>query len=84
MLCFYFDEHIDPDIATGLRVRGIPVITTKDVQRHGLGILDDAQLIYAREHDYVTVTIDRDFIALNITLRPHAGIVMLHPNASIG
>ena len=29
-LRYYFDEHVDPDIARGLRKRGIFILTTEE------------------------------------------------------
>ena len=43
---FHLDEHVDHDIARGLRHRGIDVTTTTDA---GLLEADDAQhIVYAR------------------------------------
>ena len=73
---FYLDEHIDPDIADGLRRRNIDVITTNEA---GLNhATDEIQLAFAHSESRVTVTRDADFLALNANGVLHSGIVFLH------
>ena len=45
-LRYYFDEHIDPAIAAGLRLRGIDVLTTEEAKRAHQGLDDPDQLIF--------------------------------------
>jgi predicted nuclease of predicted toxin-antitoxin system len=60
---FHLDEHIDPDIAEGLRRRSIDVTTTIEA---GLEhATDEAQLAFAHTEQRVLVTRDRDFLVLN-------------------
>jgi predicted nuclease of predicted toxin-antitoxin system len=83
-LRYYFDEHTHPAIARGLRARGIHVLTTKEAGRAHQGIHDDDQLAYAAAQGLVMVTSDRDYIRLAREQQPHAGVVLLQQELSIG
>ncbi len=84
ILRYYFDEHVDPDIARGLRERGIFVLTTEEAGRAHQGIHDDDQLAYAAAQGLVMVTSDRHFIRLAHEQQPHPGVVLLQQVLSIG
>ena len=69
---FFFDQHIDPAVAAGLRRRGIDVLTAQEAGR--CGIDDPEQLAFATVENRVVVTFDRDYLALNSAGIRHAGI----------
>ena len=69
---FHLDEHVDHDIARGLRHRGIDVTTTTDA---GLLEADDSQhIIFARRENRVIFTNDPDFLRQHQQGVEHAGI----------
>ena len=69
---FYFDQHIPPGVADGLRLRGIDVLTAQDAGRCGLQ--DPDQLQFATVNERVMVTFDTDYLALDANGVPHVGI----------
>jgi hypothetical protein len=69
---FYLDQHIPGAVATGLRQRGIDVLTAQEAGRCGLPDAD--QLHFATARQRVLVTFDTDFLALAASGAPHAGI----------
>jgi hypothetical protein len=80
---FYFDEHVDPAIAEGLRRRGIDVVTAAEAGH--LSIDDPDHLTFAAAEGRVVVTFDRDYIDLHAAGTPHAGIAFAWPSRnSIG
>jgi predicted nuclease of predicted toxin-antitoxin system len=83
VLRYYFDEHL-PYLAEPLREREIDVLTTQEAQRANRGISDPDQLAYASGLGRVVVTKDADFADLAYHEPPHAGIVWLHKEDSIG
>jgi predicted nuclease of predicted toxin-antitoxin system len=70
---YYFDEHVDPAIAHGLRRRGIDCLTTQEAGNKGLDDLD--QLDFALTEQRVIMTYDKDYLVLHGAGTPHAGIV---------
>lgn len=80
---FHLDESVDPDIASGLRRRGVDVTTSQEQRL--LGSDDDLQLKFATAHDRVLVTHDEDFFLLARSVSDHAGIAYCHQQTrSIG
>ena len=71
-LRFHLDENCHPAIADGLRRRGIDVTTTIDTKL--LGADDRTQAAYALKEGRVIITQDQDFLRLNASGEPHAGI----------
>ena len=69
---FVLDEHIDPDVATGLALAGIDVTTRRAAGR--AGVPDYLQLEWARTQGRVLVTFDDDFLRLDAARVSHAGI----------
>jgi predicted nuclease of predicted toxin-antitoxin system len=69
---FHLDEHIDREIATGLRTRGIDVTTSAEAGL--LGTDDEAQLEFASREQRVLFTNDHDFLRLHSQGVEHAGI----------
>ena len=69
---YFFDQHIDPAVATGLRRLEIDVLTAQDAGRCGF---DDAdQLAFATAEGRVVVTFDTDYLVLHAAGTQHAGI----------
>jgi predicted nuclease of predicted toxin-antitoxin system len=83
-LRYYFDEHVLGAVARGLRKRGIDVLTAEEAGRAHKGIDDDDQPAYATEQGRVMVTGDRDYVLLARTQFPHAGVILLQKELSIG
>lgn len=70
---FHLDENCPNAIAEGLRRRGIDVTTTPEV-----GLLtasDEKQTAHALVEGRVIFTLDKDFLSINGSGVPHAGIV---------
>ena len=72
---FYFDEHIDPAIAQGLKSRGIDVKTTAEAGK--LSASDSEQIETAYTENRVIVTADRDFLILASENYKHKGIIFI-------
>jgi predicted nuclease of predicted toxin-antitoxin system len=70
---FFFDQHIPPGAARGLRRRGVDVLTAQEAGRCGLP--DPDQLQFATAEQRVVMTFDQDYLALHASGVPHAGIV---------
>ncbi len=82
--CYYFDEHVNPEIAKQLRERGIDVLTTQDAGRANQGLDDSDQLAYATSLGRVLVTQElREFGPL-AGEQQHSGIIILQKKTSIG
>jgi predicted nuclease of predicted toxin-antitoxin system len=70
---YFFDQHIARAVATGLRRRGVDVLTAHEAGRCGLS--DPEQLQFATAHERVVTTFDSDYLALHRAGVQHAGIV---------
>ena len=79
---FYLDEMISPNVATGLRLRGIDVLTVKEAG--SLSKRDEEQLDFATREGRVLVTMDDDYLALHSQGVPHAGIAYIAQNRKVG
>lgn len=80
---FHLDEHIDPAIALGLRLRGIDVTTTNDAKL--LSAPDELHLEFARRERRVVFTNDPDFLRFDSSGVEHLGIAYCARSArSIG
>ena len=84
MLSYYFDEHVDGRIANGLRRRSIDVLTAQEAGRAGRKIADPDQLAYASTLGRVIVAQDHHFEMLAYVQLPHAGVIWLQQEDSIG
>ena len=74
-LRFHLDEHCDPRIAAGLRLRGVDVTTTPEA---GLLQAPDAdQLAYARAQNRVIITEDADFLRMTAGGQESPGIIFV-------
>lgn len=84
---FYMDENVPRQITTGLRLRGIDVLTVQEDGRSGLA--DPGVLARATELDRVLFSRDDDLLAIAHDLQSQAasfsGVIYSHPQiASIG
>jgi predicted nuclease of predicted toxin-antitoxin system len=80
---FHLDEHVDPAVAYGLRLRGIDVTTTADANL--LGAADESHLEFARRERRIIFTNDSDFLRFASAETEHAGIAYCARNTrSIG
>lgn len=69
----YMDENLSPEIANQLRLRGIDVVSVRDLGL--LGDSDENHLVRALEMGRVLVTCDADFLIMSATQIEHAGII---------
>jgi predicted nuclease of predicted toxin-antitoxin system len=69
---FHLDEHVDPAIAHGLRLRGIDVTTTNDANL--LSAPDELHLEFSRREGRVIFTNDADFLRFASAGIEHTGI----------
>ena len=81
---FYMDENVPRQITTGLRLRGIDILT---VQNDGLtGAKDPVVLARATELRRVLFTRDDDFLVIAYHYKQNAtlfyGVVYAHPQSS--
>ncbi|MEM9273182.1 MAG: DUF5615 family PIN-like protein [Cyanobacteria bacterium P01_F01_bin.143] len=63
------DENINPDVAKPLRLRGIEVTTTQEINL--LGETDEVQFDFVCQQQRVIVTHDTDFLRLAIQNKTH-------------
>ena len=70
---FYLDEHIPKGVVEGLRRRGVDVLTVQEAGRSGES--DEKQLAFAAREGRALITFDDDFLRLDATGIPHAGII---------
>ena len=83
MIRLHLDENVDHAVAQGLRLRGVNVTTTTDVNL--IGATDIEQLSFALREDRVIFTQDQDFLRHHQAGSEHAGIVYSRQGArSIG
>ena len=73
-LRFYLDENIEVSVADQLRLRGIEVITVRDLKKRGDS--DANHLKRATEMNYILCTYDKDFLRLANQGVQHMGIVL--------
>ena len=79
---FLTDEHVPSAVAKGLRARGLRASSVAEEKQ--LGSDDVSLLAYATARGTVLITADADFLKLHAANVPHAGIVFVSPDASIG
>ena len=79
---YYLDEHIAEDVATGLRNRGIDVLTLSEAEM--LGASGEDHLAYAYEEGRVLVTYDDDFLRLAAQTEKHAGVAFAPQEKAVG
>lgn len=86
-ICFYMDENVSRQITTGLRLRGVDVLTVQEDKR--MGAPDPQVFARASELERVLFTRDDDLLAIAHQHQkadtPFYGVVYAHPqNSSIG
>lgn len=79
---FYTDEHISRAVISGMRHRGVDVLSTPEANMRGSS--DEEHLALARQLNRVLVTQDTDFIRLHDMGAAHAGIVFVNRHMKIG
>jgi len=79
---FYLDEHVPLAVASGLRRRGVDVLTVQDAGM--LGAEDDAHIELVTKQGRVIFTQDADFLRLHASGVEHAGIVYMPQRTSVG
>lgn len=77
-LRFHLDENVFLAVAEQLQLRGIEVVTVRDLGR--LVDSDDNHLARATAMGYVLCTHDDDFLTLAASGEAHAGIVLGNRN----
>lgn len=80
---YLVDEHVPKAVATGLRKRGIDVVTVAEAGQ--LGAEDEDLLAFAKEESRVMVTQDQDFLRLAAEAEgDHPGVAHAPRGRSIG
>lgn len=79
---YYTDEHVSPAIVSGLRRRGIEVLSAKEVGM--LTVADEKHLEFAAAQGMVIFTQDDDFLRLHAAGISHGGIIYAHQRMPIG
>lgn len=79
---FYADEHVPRAVVRGLRERGMDVLTVSDAGL--LSASDEEHLQFAHSEGRVLVTQDSDFLRFHALGSPHAGIIYVLHQSSIG
>lgn len=79
----YTDESVDVAIAQGLKRRGVEAFSARDLDK--LGLTDEEQLIFAKEHNTTILTHDTDFLRIAARWidegRKHYGVIYCHQTA---
>lgn len=81
-VCYFTDEHIAPAIASGLRKRGVDVLTI--VEAGWLGVEDEDLLSFVRDEERVIVPQDRDFLRSAVQVDDPPEVVYAPQERSIG
>lgn len=79
---FYTDENVPKAVVTGLRKRGVDVLSVPEANM--LEADDEAQFRFAFKQQRVIFTRDDDFLSLAMQPIEHAGIVYASQQRSIG
>ena len=79
---YYADEHVARAVVTGLRRRGVDVLSVEEAGTRGAP--DDEHLALAMSQQRTIFTQDADFLRLANDGRPHAGIVYASQGTSVG
>ena len=82
MIAYYLDEHISPAVAKRLSLCGVDVLTPHAAKTLGAADVDHLRL--AAQQRRVLVTADHDFLRLHGEGVPHAGIVFVTRQRSVG
>ena len=79
---FYTDEHVARSVVTGLRRRGVDVLTVSEAAMRGAA--DREHLLFAADQGRVIFTQDDDFLRLHAQGISHSGIAYVHQRTPIG
>jgi len=79
---FYLDEHVPRAVATGLRLRGVDVLTAQEAGM--LEASDVAHLTLGMQQGRMVFTQDADFLRLHAAGVPHAGIAYASQRTPVG
>jgi len=79
---FYADENISKAIISGVRRRGVSIISTPEAKN--LGISDEEHFKYAISNQYVLLTRDDDFLKLASLSEYHSGIAYARMGITVG
>ncbi len=78
----YTDEHILRALVTGLRRRGVEVVTYQEAGM--LSVADETHLQLATRQRRTALTQDEDFLRLHASGFPDQGIIYSHRQTPIG
>jgi len=81
-ICYYTDEHVSKAVISGLRRRGVDVLTTPEAG--SMGAADTEHLNLARIEGRVIFTQDADFLRLHAKTDEHSGIVYASVTTPVG
>lgn len=79
---YYTDEHVSRAVVSGLRQRGVDVLSVPEADTRGAD--DEAHLALALAQRRVVFTQDDDFLRLAAAGQAHAGIVYAPQRTSTG
>ena len=79
---YYLDEHVARAVASGLRQRGVDVLTVPEANM--MGALDEKHLEHALAESRVLFTQDEDFLRLHAKGQTHAGIAYAPQGTGVG
>jgi hypothetical protein len=79
---YYTDEHVSKAVISGLRQRGVDVLTVPEATK--LGATDKEHLAFALAEGRVVFTQDDDFLRLASSGEAHAGIIYAPQHTPIG
>lgn len=78
----YTDEHVSRAVVSGLRQRGVDILSVPEAEMRGAD--DEAHLALALAQRRVIFTQDDDFLRLAASGHAHAGIVYAPQRTSTG
>ena len=79
---FYTDEHVAQAVVSGLRRRGIDVLSVPEAAM--MGARDEEHLDFADLRNRVVFTQDEDFLVLHASGISHAGIAYAPQGTAVG
>jgi hypothetical protein len=79
---YYTDEQVSRAVISGLRQRGVDVLSVPEANK--IGASDQEQLAFAQAEGRVLLTHDTDFLYLDAAGVNHAGIVYASQYTPIG
>jgi hypothetical protein len=79
---YYTDEHVSRAVISGLRQRGVDVLSVPEANK--IGASDREQLAFALTEGRVLFTHDADFLRLDAAGASHDGIVYAYQYTPVG